>query len=211
MIKIPGESMQSEQSDSQEDSDESQESESAPEQSEQGEESDEESDSDATNSQTDSETTEESDSDDSDEQSDSEESEVADGNETSDDPVSITDQNFRANENRLLEESDDRTGGVATIKVPNLNQKRSIIPISKTWEKPFVVREYGTWEKTVDPSVKKKFINHLVNDFQNKNKSAINQLVMQFEMKRKASELRKAQVNNTGKLNEDKLWVSLTS
>ena len=135
MIKIPGESMQSEQSDSQEDSDESQESESAPEQSEQGEESDEESDSDATNSQTDSETTEESDSDDSDEQSDSEESEVADGNETSDDPVSITDQNFRANENRLLEESDDRTGGVATIKVPNLNQKRSIIPISKTWEK----------------------------------------------------------------------------
>ena len=202
-----GESMQSEQSDSQEDSDESQESESAPEQSEQGEESDEESDSDATNSQTDSETTEESDSDDSDEQSDSEESEVADGNETSDDPVSITDQNFRANENRLLEESDDRTGGVATIKVPNLNQKRSIIPISKTWEKPFVVREYGTWEKTVDPSVKKKFINHLVNDFQNKNKSAINQLVMQFEMKRKASELRKAQVNNTGKLNEDKLWA----
>ena len=98
------------------------------------EESDEESDSDATNSQTDSEITEESDSDDSDEQSDSEESEVADGNETSDDPVSITDQNFRANENRLLEESDDRTGGVATIKVPNLNQKRSIIPISKTWE-----------------------------------------------------------------------------
>ena len=30
---------------------------------------------------------------------------------------------------------------------------------------------------------------------------------MQFEMKRKASELRKAQVNNTGKLNEDKLWA----
>ena len=55
-----------------------------------------------TNSQTDSETTEESDSDDSDEQSDSEESEVEDGNETSDDPVSITDQNFRENENRLL-------------------------------------------------------------------------------------------------------------
>ena len=171
------ESMQSEQSDSQEDSDESQESESAPEQSEQGEESDEESDSDATNSQTDSETTEESDSDDSDEQSDSEESEVVDGNETSDDPVSITDQNFRANENRLLEESDDRTGGVATIKVPNLNcenvQSFLFLKLGKTLL--FASMVLG---KTVDPSVKKKFINHLVNDFQNKNKSAINQLVM---------------------------------
>ena len=62
--------------------------------------------------------------------------------------MSITDQNFRANENRLLEESDDRTRGVATIKVPNLNQKRSIIPISKTLGKALLLsREYGTWEK----------------------------------------------------------------
>lgn len=199
-----GESMQSGQSDSQEDSDETQESESAPEQSEQGEESEEESDSDATDSQTDSETTEESGSD---EQSDSEESEVGDSNETSGDPVSITDQNFRANEGRLVEESSDSDGGVATLKVPNLNQKRAIIPVSKTWEKPFVLMSSRKYGETVDPSTKKKFIKKLVNDFQSKNKSAINQLVMQFEMKRKASELRKAQVNNTGKLNEDKLWA----
>jgi hypothetical protein len=200
-----GESMPSEQSDSQEDSDESQESESAPEQSEQGEESDEESNSDATNSQTDSETAEESDSDEQSEES--QESEVADGNEVSDDPISITDQNFRANEGRLLEESNENIGGVATVKVPKLNQKRTIIPVSKTWEKPFSIKEYGNWNEEAAPSIRKKFINQLVTDFQNKNKSAINQLVMQFEMKRKASELRKAQVNNTGKLNEDKLWA----
>ena len=42
-------------------------------------------------------------------------------------------------------------------------------------------------------------------DFMSRNRDAINQLVMQFEMNENAAELKKTAIHNTGKLNEDKL------
>lgn len=119
------------------------------------------------------------------------------------DPMSQTDQSFRQNESRLLESVGE---SVFTAYVPkSINRDHKVMPVSKTWDFEWkVVRGY--YEEVPNFDIK-SHVKKLSDAFRNKNKSAINQLVMQFEMKRKASELRKAQVHNTGKLNEDKLWA----
>ena len=121
------------------------------------------------------------------------------------DPVAATDMAFRENEERLVENSQNEC--VVTARVPKLNRARNVMTTDQTWSEPFVVSKDRWSHDHLSPAEQKKFVKKLNEEFQNKNKSSINQLVMQFEMKRKASELRKAQVNNTGKLNEDKLWA----
>jgi hypothetical protein len=118
-------------------------------------------------------------------------------------PMSDTDQSFRQNEGRLL---DDGSESVFTAYVPKfISRAHNVLPSSETWN--FEWKLSQNYYEPVDSSNIKTYQKVLVDTFRSKNKSAINQLVMQFEMKRKASELRKAQVNNTGKLNEDKLWA----
>ena len=120
-------------------------------------------------------------------------------------PVASTDMAFRENEERLVENSTNEC--VVTAKIPKLNRARNVMTTDQTWSEPFVISKDRWSNDHLSPSEQKQFVKKLNEEFQNKNKSSINQLVMQFEMKRKASELRKAQVNNTGKLNEDKLWA----
>ena len=118
-------------------------------------------------------------------------------------PMSQTDQSFRQNESRLLESDSE---SVFTAYVPKvISRDHTVLPVSKTWDFDWKLIQ-GYHEEVPNPD-SKSHVKKLSDAFRNKNKSAINQLVMQFEMKRKASELRKAQVHNTGKLNEDKLWA----
>lgn len=118
-------------------------------------------------------------------------------------PVSQTDRSFRENESRLLESDSE---SVFTAYFPKfISRKHHVIPVSKTWDFEWKIMQNYYDDATPDEA--KSFRKGLIDKFQSKNKSSINQLVMQFEMKRKASELRKAQVHNTGKLNEDKLWA----
>ena len=118
-------------------------------------------------------------------------------------PMSQTDQSFRENESRLLETVGE---SVFTAYVPKfISRDHTVLPVSKTWD--FQWKACRGYCEEVPNFDLKGHVKKLSDAFRNKNKSAINQLVMQFEMKRKASELRKAQINNTGKLNEDKLWA----
>ena len=118
-------------------------------------------------------------------------------------PMSQTDQSFRQNEERLLENDSER---VFTAHFPKfINHEKTVMSVSKTWD--FDWKIYKNHYEPISASEVKHHVKTLSDNFRNKNKSAINQLVMQFEMKRKALELRKAKVNNTGKLNEDKLWA----
>jgi len=130
--------------------------------------------------------------------SQSSESPVEDG-----EPMSQTDRSFRQNESRLLESDSE---SVFTAYFPKfISRKHHVIPVSKTWDFEFKLTKNYYDEVSADEA--KAYRKSLSDAFRSKNKSSINQLVMQFEMKRKASELRKAQVHNTGKLNEDKLWA----
>ena len=112
---------------------------------------------------------------------------------------SATDRAFRANESRLVDDTNESC--VDTAYMPKFYKKeRFVFPASKVWDSKFEWMMLGG--KTV-----KEIETKLYNDFMSRNRDAVNQLVMQFEMKRKASELRKTQIHNTGKLNEDKLWA----
>ena len=96
---------------------------------------------------------------------------------------------FRENEERLVENSTNEC--VVTAKIPKLNRARNVMTTDQTWSEPFVISKDRWSNEHLDPAEQKKFVKKLNEEFQNKNKSAINQLVMQFEMKRKASELKR--------------------
>ena len=122
-------------------------------------------------------------------------------------PKSFTDEAFRDSESRLVETS--ATNGVVTAKMPKFKSKYFVFPTTKVWpEKDFtyICGDYNNNTKLPAPNAR-DVEKTMLDEFTHRNKSSINQLVMQFEMKRKAVAMRKARVNKTGKLNEDKLWA----
>lgn len=111
---------------------------------------------------------------------------------------SLTDRQFRDNESRLLSSEDCP---VKTVYFPKWYKEDYFVhSAEKVWDFEF------NWNKHTDitnAEIRAK----IKRDFMTRNRDAINQLVMQFEMKRKAAELKKTAIHNTGKLNEDKLWA----
>ena len=129
---------------------------------------------------------------------------INEGSETECEPEAMTDTNFRNNEESLV---DNAVKQIETVKW--LKSKKDdvyVMPLSDTWDFEFEFRK-GTpiGEYTSVPKATAESI--LWNEFNQKNKSYINLLAQQFEMKRKASVLAKAKQYKTGKLNEDKLWA----
>lgn len=130
----------------------------------------------------------------------------------SDDPYSMTDKNFRQNEDKLLSEK-----GKAPLHVymPNIDSYKFIRPIDKVWtEDVFAktfqnIENYQRFDSDKTVYIPTSVVGPtLFNEFNAKNRGYINQMVQQFEMKRKASELSKARQNKTGVLNTDKLWAT---
>ena len=114
-------------------------------------------------------------------------------------PEAMTDTNFRAREQELI-----KTDGLETLNVtwPKLITKRLVMPCAEVWDFETTYNEYGGPKYTPAEAE-----NILLKRFQTKHKTTINQLVQQFEMKRKATAIKKQRINSTGKLNEDKLWA----
>ena len=114
-------------------------------------------------------------------------------------PEAMTDTNFRAREKELI-----KTDGLETLNVtwPKLITKKLVMPCAEVWDFETTYNEYGGPKYTPAEAE-----NILLKRFQTKHKTTINQLVQQFEMKRKATAIKKQRINSTGKLNEDKLWA----
>ena len=114
-------------------------------------------------------------------------------------PEAMTDTNFRAREQELI-----KTDGLETLNVtwPKLITKKLVMPCAEVWDFETTYNEYGGPKYTPAEAE-----NILLKRFQTKHKTTINQLVQQFEMKRKATAIKKQRINSTGKLNEDKLWA----
>lgn len=115
-------------------------------------------------------------------------------------PEAETDTNFREREKELLA-CDGRE--VLNVTFPKLKSGAFVRKAADVWN--FDTHYTRGYYGDTMPSAEAEQI--LFTEFNNRNKSAINQLVQQFEMRRKATALKKARENKTGLLNEDKLWA----
>jgi len=116
---------------------------------------------------------------------------------------SITDEAFRENEDKLL--SDD--GKVNRyFDIPRLpNWKDLIVPAKEMYSG--IDNSFSYYIRSLEGHSLEPLANRLVGEFIRDNRSTINQMAQQFEMKRKAQVLNKAKVSKTGDLNENKLWA----
>lgn len=121
--------------------------------------------------------------------------------EQSDEPYSITDEAFRENEDQLVDNSDKKT--TRYINIPKLNPENFIVSPKTLYGNLEDSFEVSHWSEV---SIEEK-ANVLYADFKRKNVSIVNNMIQQFERKRKASENLKARVSKTGDLNEDRLWA----
>lgn len=116
-------------------------------------------------------------------------------------PEAMTDTNFRNRETELVNDDDMQ---VVNVKFPKIGNA-FVWKAKKVWDwkANYISGNYYSAEPVAAATVE----NVLFSQFQARNKTAINLLVQQFEMKRKATALKKSRVNKTGLLNEDKLWA----
>ena len=130
-------------------------------------------------------------------------------NESNFDPASITDQNFRKNEDQLI---DTNAGTNFYGNFPKLDYKKWIEmdPWKNEINIPFKKYEKGSDEYSfIEVEVDKNdAVKQLNANFRNKNLAFINMMVSQFESKRKAAQFAKSRENKTGLLNSNKLWAT---
>ena len=115
---------------------------------------------------------------------------------------SITDAEFRENEQRLVDNEPKKESVYVTIPT-NIDPSRYI----KTAASIYKYENFSSWSdrniETVAESNYKEFIA--------KNSKSVNQMVANFEMKRKASLYIKAKTSKTGDLDDKRLWSYKTS
>lgn len=116
---------------------------------------------------------------------------------------SITDEAFRENEDRLLSEDSKVNRYFDIPRLPNW--KDLIVPAKDMYSG--VDNSFTYYFRSMEGQSLEPLANQLVGDFIRDNRSTINQMAQQFEMKRKAQVLNKAKVSKTGDLNENKLWA----
>lgn len=125
----------------------------------------------------------------------------SDDTEESPEPTSFTDENFRRNEDSLLDANARET---FYAKLPVLNPADFIVGIN-TVEKMLTFTVGGTASragKTVE-QVKME----LYKDFLAKNSKYLSSMAQDFERKKKAKSLMRAQTSKTGRINMDKVWA----
>lgn len=119
-----------------------------------------------------------------------------------DDPVSITDQLFRAKEDEFIDET-SREYSYGTLH--KFNIKDYVIPMDWVVENMRPTVYSDNYEANVldyDTVAKEVYTN-----FRNRNQKYINMMVQEFELRRRASEFARAQVSKTGRLNVDRVWA----
>ena len=125
----------------------------------------------------------------------------SDDTEESPEPTSFTDENFRLNEDSLLDANARET---FYAKLPALNPADFIVGIN-TVEKMLTFTVGGAAYragKTVE-QVKME----LYKDFLAKNSKYLSSMAQDFERKKKAKSLMRAQTSKTGRINMDKVWA----
>lgn len=121
-----------------------------------------------------------------------------------DDPVSITDTNFREMEDTFVD-AKSRSYSYGVMRKVNL--KDYVVPMDWVVEnmRPSVVEKYFTTTPTA-PSYE-ELASTAFTEFRNKNQKYINLMVQEFEMRRRASELARASTAKTGRLDVDRVWA----
>lgn len=114
-----------------------------------------------------------------------------------DDVKSVTDEKFQKALKGLAETKEINVGKIASQN--NINVKRYVVPFK---ELKFFEDSFYT-----DPQLEEheRYNDSLLIKFESKNKNAIAYLVKEFEMKKKAAELRRVTVSDTGTLDTNKL------
>jgi hypothetical protein len=119
-----------------------------------------------------------------------------------DDPISITDQNFRDMEDTFI---DSKSREYAYGILRKVDTKNYVIPMDWVLEnmRPTVYSDrWYTKPVDYDPIAQEVFA-----EFRNNNQKYINTMVQEFEMRRRASEFARAQTSKTGRLDVDRVWA----
>ena len=118
------------------------------------------------------------------------------------DPVSITDQNFREMEDTFI---DSKSREYAYGILRKVDTKNYVIPMDWVLDhmRPTVYADrWHTRTVDYDPIAQEVF-----SEFRNNNQKYINTMVQEFEMRRRASEFARAQTSKTGRLDVDRVWA----
>ena len=118
------------------------------------------------------------------------------------DPVSITDQNFREMEDTFI---DSKSREYAYGILRKVDTKNYVIPMDWVLDRMRPTVYADRWHtRTVDydPIAQEVF-----SEFRNNNQKYINTMVQEFEMRRRASEFARAQTSKTGRLDVDRVWA----
>jgi len=118
------------------------------------------------------------------------------------DPVAITDQNFREMEDTFI---DSKSREYAYGILRKVDTKKYVIPMDWVLDhmRPTVYADrWHTRTVDYDPLAQEVF-----SEFRNNNQKYINTMVQEFEMRRRASEFARAQTSKTGRLDVDRVWA----
>jgi hypothetical protein len=145
-------------------------------------------------------------SDDAEEKSEEKDEGSSDGSESDDteespEPTSFTDENFRRNEDSLLDANARET---FYAKLPVLNPADFIVGIN-TVEKMLTFTVGGAAYRAGKTAEQVKM--ELYKDFLSKNSKYLSSMAQDFERKKKAKSLMRAQTSKTGRINMDKVWA----
>ena len=117
---------------------------------------------------------------------------------------SITDNNFRENEEKLVDTSPTKETVYVTIP-KNINAQNYIVS-AKDIYKFENFKFYGENKETIPD-----YADRVYKEFSAKSKSTVNQMASAFEMKRKAALYIKAKTAKSGDLDDKRLWAYKTS
>jgi len=119
-----------------------------------------------------------------------------------DNPVSITDQNFREMEDTIVDAA-SRPYAYGILRKVNL--KDYVIPMKWVIENMAPKIYEHSWSPV--PVNYDAIANEAFLDFRSKNQKYVNLMVQEFEMRRRAAQLSRAQVAKTGRLDVDRVWA----
>ena len=125
----------------------------------------------------------------------------SDDTEESPEPTSFTDENFRRNEDSLLDANARET---FYAKLPILNPADFIVGIN-TVEKMLKFSVGGAAYRAGKTAEQVKM--ELYKEFLAKNSKYLSSMAQDFERKKKAKSLMRAQTSKTGRINMDKVWA----
>lgn len=121
---------------------------------------------------------------------------------TNDNPVSITDQNFRAMEDTIVDAA-SRPYAYGILR--KVNTKDYVVPMKWVIENMAPKIYEHSWDPT--PVNYDAIASEVFRDFRNKNQKYVNLMVQEFEMRRRAAQLSRAQTAKTGRLDVDRVWA----